>query len=267
MILFTPLRPDPGAPLARANPVAKLGAAAVILAALFVSVDLVTPAIVVAGVLASVALTGLPARTLLARTWPILVAALSVGVLNVLFAGDLRGELLFRLGPVSVGAGNLQSGAGLGLRLLGIAGAGVLALVTTEPTRLADGLQQQLRLSPRFAVGALAAVRLLPILAVEWQTLRLARRARGVSAGRSPVAAVRIWLGQLLALLVAAVRRGTRLATAMEARGFGSRACRGVARPQQMRPADWWLLAAAALLGVGAIAISIALGSWRFLFG
>lgn len=267
MIRFTPLRPNPAAPLARANPVAKLAAAVLILAALFVSVDIVTPSIVVTGVLLSVALAGLPARTLLARTWPILLAALSVGLLNVVFAADVRGELLFELGPVRVGAGNVQSGAGLGLRLLGIAGAGVLALVTTEPTRLADALQQQLRLAPRFAVGALAAVRLLPILAAEWQTLSLARRARGVSAGRSPIAAARIWMGQLLALLVAAVRRGTRLAVAMEARGFGSRPCRGVARPERMHALDWWLVAAAALLSLGAIATSVALGSWRFLFG
>lgn len=267
MNLFTPLRPDPAALLAKANPVAKLGAATLILAALFVSVDLVTPAIVVGGLLVSVTFAGLPARTLLARTWPILVAAASVGLLNVLFAGQVRGPVLLEIGPVSIGSGNLRSGAGLGLRLLGIAGAGVLALVTTEPTRLADALQQQLRLAPRFAVGVLAAVRLLPILATEWQTMSLARRARGVSAGRSAVAAVRIWMGQLLALLVAAVRRGTRLATAMEARGFGSRPCRGVARPQQMRAADWWLLASAALLSLGAIAMSIALGSWRFLFG
>jgi hypothetical protein len=40
-----------------------------------------------------------------------------------------------------------------------------------------------------------------------------------------------------------------------------------MARPQRMRAADWWLLVAAALLSLGAIAISIALGSWRFLFG
>lgn len=267
MILFTPLRPDPGAVLARANPVAKLAAATVILVVLFVSVDLVTSAIVAAGVIGSAALAGLPPRSLLARTWPLLLAALSVGILNVLFAADVRGDVLARLGPVRIGSGNVEAGIGLGLRLLGIAGAGVLALVTTDPTGLADALQQQLRLPARLAVGALAAVRLLPILASEWQTLGLARRARGVSAGRSPLAAIRIWLGQLLALLVAAVRRGTRLATAMEARGFGSRDCRGVARPQRMVAADWWLIGAAWLLGLGAIAVSVALGSWRFLFG
>ena len=44
MQLLTPLVPDPRAPLARANPVAKLGAALLLLVALFASLDGVTAA-------------------------------------------------------------------------------------------------------------------------------------------------------------------------------------------------------------------------------
>jgi energy-coupling factor transport system permease protein len=265
--LFTPLRPDPRAPLARANPVAKLGAAALLMAVLFVSVDPLTPAIVLAGVVGAVPLTGLSPRALLGRTWPILVAALAVGVLNAAFAAHTGGEIAVAIGPVAISGHNLVAGLGLALRLLAIALSGVLALVTTDPTELADALVQQLRLSPRFAVGALAGARLLPILAAEWQTLALARRARGVSSGRSPLAAMRLFFGQLLALLVGAVRRATRLATAMEARGFGSRACRTIARPQRMRGRDWTLMGIAAGLAAIAVGISLAAGTWRFLLG
>ncbi|MEO6059773.1 MAG: energy-coupling factor transporter transmembrane component T, partial [Candidatus Limnocylindria bacterium] len=176
MIRFTPIRPDPAAPLPRANPVAKLVAAVVLMAVLFVSADPLTAALVLAGLAVCVPLSGVPPRDLLARTWPLLLSAVSVGVLNVV------------LGSAGTGSAGWVEGIGLGLRLLAIALAGVLALATTDPTDLADALQQQTRLSPRVAVGALAAVRLLPILAAEWQILRLARRARGVEAGRSPVA-------------------------------------------------------------------------------
>ena len=266
MRLFTPLRPDPTALLPRANPVAKLGAAAILMFVLFVSVDPVTPLVVVAGLLATLPLTGLSVGDLLRRTWPILLAALSVGILNTLLAAEQNGDVL-RIGPVMVGSGTAVAGIGLGVRLMGIALAGVLALVTTDPTDLADSLVQQLRFPPRFAIGALAAARLLPILAGEWQTLSLARRARGVEAGRSPVAAVRIAFGQLLRLLVGAVRRGTRLALAMEGRGFGAAACRTVARPQRIQSGDRLLLAAAAGLAAVALAVSLVSGSWRFLFG
>lgn len=244
---FTPLRPDPRAPLARANPVAKLVAAAILMAVLFVASGPVPPAIVLAGIVACLPFTGLPVPTLLARTWPLLVAALMVGVLNVILA------------PPSAGGPDYANGLALGLRLLGIASSGVLALATTDPTDLADSLQQQAHLPPRLAVGAMAAIRTLPILASEWQLLGMARRARGVSAGRSPLAAVRLAFGKLLALLVGSVRRATRLAQAMEARGFGAEPCRTIARPQRMRVADWGLMLAAAALGAVALGIGIAL--------
>ena len=165
------------------------------------------------------------------------------------------------------GRADLLLGLALGLRLLGIALSGVVALASTDPTDLADALQQQARLSPRLALGVLAAVRMLPMLAVEWQILGMARRARGVSAGWSPITAARLAFGMLLALLVGAVRRATRLATAMEARGFGLAECRTIARPLRMHARDWILLGLAAGLAAVAVGASVAAGSWRFLLG
>jgi energy-coupling factor transport system permease protein len=267
MRLLEPLVPDPRAPLPRANPVAKLAAAFVVMGALFVSLDLVTAAVVLAGLLCLLPIAGLGPAQLLRRTWLILLAAVSVAVFNVVFAAEQLGPELVRVGPFSIGSETAVNGVGLGVRLLGIALSGVLATATTQPTELADSLVQQLRVSPRFAVGALAALRLLPVLAQEWQTIALARRARGVEAGRSPIAIARLFAGQMMALLVGAVRRGTRMALAMEARGFGARDCRSVARPMAMGLADWAWIAGAAGLAGGAVAFSVALGTWRFLFG
>jgi energy-coupling factor transport system permease protein len=244
---FAPLRPDPRAPLARANPVAKLGAAAILMGVLFMASGPITPAVVLVAILVSLPLTGLGKGTLLIRTWPLLLAALMVGVLNVVLA------------PASPGGPNFGAGLALGLRLLGIALSGVIAIATTDPTDLADSLQQQARLSPRLAVGVLAAIRMLPILAVEWQLLGMARRARGVSPGWSPAAAARLAFGKLLALLVGAVRRATRLALAMDARGFGGASGRTIARPQRIRLADWGLVLAAVAVGVAALGIGSAL--------
>jgi energy-coupling factor transport system permease protein len=264
---FVPRRVDPRAPLARANPVAKLAAALVLMAVVFVSIDVVTPAIVLSALLAAVPATGLRARDLLVRAWPLLLAAVALVVLNAAFSSLGSGPVLLRIGPVELREPALLAGVAVGVRVLAVALAGLLAVLATDPTDLADSLQQQLHLSPRFAVGALAAVRLMPAIALEWQTLRLARRARGVSAGRSPVAAIGIAAGQLLSLLVGAIRRATRLAQAMEARGFGSRPCRSAARPQSMEPGDWVLVAGASGLGALAVGASLVLGTWRFLIG
>ena len=64
MRLAAPLLPDPTAPLARANPVAKLGAASLLLVALFASLDWVTPTVVLVGLVAAVSVSGLRARDL-----------------------------------------------------------------------------------------------------------------------------------------------------------------------------------------------------------
>jgi len=267
MQILPPLAADPSSRLARANPVAKLGAAAILMLACFLAVDLLTPLLVLGAELAAISISGLRARDLLRRSWPLLVGALGIGLANALLPAEAGGTPLLIIGPLLLTTGSLLTGLALAVRLLGIAFAGALALATTEPTDLADALGQQLRFSPRFAVGALAAVRLLPLLADEWQTISLARRARGVEAGRSPLAAAQLFGGKLLTLLVGAVRRATRLAMAMEARGFGSRDCRSWAREQRMRGADWMLLAATVLIAVVATTASVAAGSWRFLFG
>jgi energy-coupling factor transport system permease protein len=267
MQLLAPLVPDPAAPLARANPVAKLGAALVLLVALFASLDHVTALVILAGLAVALRLSGLSPAALASRAWLVALAAVSIAVFNVVFAAEQVGPTAIAVGPLRIGAGTLVDGLGLALRLLAIAGAGILATATTQPTELADSLVQQLRVSPRFAIGALAAVRLLPLLSREWQTLSMARRARGVDSGGNPAAAVRLFAGQLLALLVGAIRRGTRMAAAMEARGFGARECRTVARPQRMTAGDWGWIAAATVLAAAAIGVSLAFGTWRPLVG
>ena len=267
MRLVTPIIPDPGAPLARANPVAKLVAALILLIALFASLDGVTAALVLAALVALLPASGIPVGALLGRAWLVGVVAVAIAIVNVVFAAEQLGPPAIAIGALRIGSETLLNGAGLALRLLAIALASLLATATSDPTETADALVQQARISPRFAFGVLAALRLLPLLAREWQTIRMARRARGVEPGRSPIAAVRLFFGGMLALLVGAIRRASRLALAMEARGFGAMPSRTVARPQRMRIADWGWIVGALLMSVAAVGISISLGTWRPLIG
>ena len=267
MRLLTPVVPDPSAPLGRANPVAKLSAALIVLVVLFASLDAVTAAVILIALVALLPISGLSAGTLLGRAWLIGLAALSIGLFNVVFAAEQLGPTIVEVGPIRIGAETLVNGVGLAVRLLAVALGGLLATATSDPVDIADALVQQARVSPRFAVGVLAALRLLPLLGQEWEIMGMARRARGVEAGRSPLAATGMFAGQMLSLLVAAIRRGSRMALAMEARGFGALPCRSVARPQRMRPSDWGLIAGAVALGAAAVGISLALGTWRSLLG
>src|SRR3954464_10005129 len=152
---------------------------AVVTVVLLASLDLVTPAVLVAAELCLLPAAGLAAgRVLLRRTWPLLGGATSVAVVNVVLSG-----------------GDVLTGAGLALRVVGLALPGVLLVSSTDPVRLADALTVHWRVPTRFAYGALAALRLAPLLAPDFEATRRARRTRGVEAGRNPVAAVRLLAG------------------------------------------------------------------------
>ncbi|WP_435091309.1 energy-coupling factor transporter transmembrane component T family protein [Micromonospora aurantiaca (nom. illeg.)] len=257
----------PGAPLARRNPVAKLAAAVVFTLILVATLDPVAPAIAIAVELAVLPLFGVRYRVLARRAWPLLAGAVGILVTLVLFAADRSGRVLVEAGPVLVTEGVFVTALGLVLRMLAVALPGIVVFATTDPTDLADALIQNAKTPARFAIGALAAFRMVPLLEQEWRMISMARRARGVDAGRNPVAKLRLFASTAFTLLVGAIRRGTRLAVAMDARGFDAGTPRTVARPQRFTRADALLVAGAALLAGGALATSIALGTFRPLIG
>ncbi|SBT45910.1 energy-coupling factor transporter transmembrane component T family protein [Micromonospora auratinigra] len=257
----------PGAPLARRNPVAKLAAALIFSFVLVATLDPVAPAIAIAVELAVLPLFGVRYRVLARRAWPLLASAVGILVTLVLFAADRSGPVLLQAGPILVTQGVLVTAAGLVLRTLAVALPGIIVFATTDPTDLADALIQNARAPARFAIGALAAFRLVPLLEQEWRMISMARRARGVDAGRNPLARLRLFGSTAFALLVGAIRRGTRLAVAMDARGFDAGTPRTVARRQRFTRADGLLVAGAAVLAGGALAVSVALGTFRPLIG
>lgn len=253
---------DQSAPLARRNPTAKLAAAMLLTLCLVVSLDPVTPAVALAVEVAVLPAFGVAYRQLLRRTWPILAAALSAAI-SYLFFAERTGELLAQVGPLALTTGVLASAASLVLRLLAVALPGVMVFATTDPTDLADSLVQNVKAPPRFVIGSLAAMRMLPLLASDWEMLRLARRARGIEAGRNPVAHLRLFASNVFGLLVLAIRRASRLARAMDARGFDAGIPRSVARPQRFGPADLALVVAGAVVGVGSLLASMWAGTFN----
>lgn len=242
-----PARP---VPLSAVNPVAQLSAIAVVTVVLLISGDLVTVLVVLAAELLLLPAAGLSRPgDVLRRTWPLLLSALGVAWVNVAF-GSLDG------------ADAWLSGATWALRVVALALPGVLLVASTDPVRLADALTLHWRVSTRFAYGSLAALRLVPLLAAEWETIRLARRARGVDGGRNPVAHVRLLASTAFALLVGAIRRGSRLAIAMDARGFDSGVTRTNARGSRLRPLDRWFVTGTVVLCAGAVTLSVLSGAW-----
>jgi energy-coupling factor transport system permease protein len=236
----------PAGRLARANPVAKLAACLVLGFGAALSDDAVTPAVILVLVVVVLAAGGVRVGSVLRRSWPLLVSAVSLGATTLLF-GDSPTPWL--------------TAVAVTIRVLAVALPGVVVLLTVDPTALADSLVQNARIPARFAYASLAALRLLPLMGVEWRTIKTARRARGIDAGRDPVRHVRLFGGTVFTLLVGAVRRATRLALAMDARGFDAAGPRTIARPQVVRPSDVALIVGAFVLLAVAALVSLAVGT------
>ena len=246
-------------PIARINPVAKLLAAVILSISLLLSIDWISAAVALGLEVTLLFWGGLSLRLLALRTAPLWIAAPLAGVTTVFYGRD-SGATLWQFGFVSVTEGSLSLGVAIALRILAIGLPGIVLFATTDPTDLADGLSQVLRLPSRFVLGGLAALRLVGVLIDDWRQLAFARRARGVGdSGR-----VRRFGGQAFALLVIAVRRGSKLATAMEAKGFGSGLPRSWARPSPFGARELLLIAIGVVIAAVAITVAVVLGSWEF---
>lgn len=247
--------------IARANPAAKLAVALAVPIALVLTVDVVTAGTALALEILALPWCGVGPRQLLRSGWIVLLSALPAGVLTAMLAADSGGQWL-ALGPVSVTDGSATSSAAITLRILAIGLPGVVLIATTDPTDLADSLGQVVHLPHRFVLSALAALRLFGVLAEEWRMLGMARRARGLGGG-GVAARARVLGGTVFSLLVLAIRRGTLLATAMEARGFGVDRRRTWARPSRFGAVDAAVACGGLLIGVLATAAGVAAGTWR----
>lgn len=242
------------------NPVARLLAAAIIAAGLVLSLDWVsalTALILEIGLFFAI---GARPRPVLVRS-ALLVVAAAVTAVTILLYGQSSGAVHWHFLLITVSDGSIALALATFLRVLAIALPSVILFADVEPTELADGLGQVLRLPARFVLGALAGLRLVNLLAEDWRYLGYARRARGV-ADHAPLRRV---AGQAFALLVFAVRRGSKLATAMEARGFGAHRTRSWARPSPFSGREFALIAAGFAIAATATTVAVTTGNWNFI--
>lgn len=244
------------------NPVAKLAAALLIAFTLASSVDAVSAATALILELALLPLAGLSWRSFWRRTAPVWIAAPLAGITIALY-GRASGHVHLSWLFAQVTDGSLHLAVVTVLRVLAIALPAVVLFATVDPTDLADGLAQVLHLPARFVLGGLAALRLAGLMRDDWRALELARRARGVAdRGR-----LRRFGGLAFSLFVLSIRRGSALATAMEARGFGGSGARTWARPSRFGLREVLLILVGAVIAAAAVVAAVATGQWAFIGG
>ena len=173
--------------------------------------------------------------------------------------GQAGGETYLEWGLVHVTELSVSLAWAVILRVLAIALPVVLLSADVDPTDLGDGLAQVLRLPERFVIGTVAALRMLTLLRDDLDAMRRSRRARGIADQGK----IKYWFSLSFGLLVMSLRRAGKLATAMEARGFGGPRKRSWARESKLHSRDWAVMAVCLAVALAALALAWATGYLR----
>ena len=243
--------------LARTNPVARVLALLVATTPLLITIDPVSAGVALALELALMPLSGVSARSFFMKATPLLVAA-PLGALSMLLYASPGGNVYWQFGPAAISDHSVWLALGIGLRMCAIVMPAIALLDRIDPTDMGDGLAQILHLPARPVLAALAGARMTSLMAADWKALERARRARGVG----DASRIRSFLRGSFSLLVFALRRSGKLATTMEARGFGAAGKRTWARVSRLCAADAALMVVAIALPTIALAASIWAGTF-----
>lgn len=251
------------------NPCIKLLMVALAALTLTFIYDPVTPSVLFVLTLATGRFLGrLSLWTLLRPLWIFAIAGAAILLANIFFNKEnATAPALIYLGSVKITGPALWAAGTLWTRLLCFALLSLVFVKTTEPQRFILSLVHQLHLNYRIAFGTMVGYRMLPLFQADYQTIRAAQRVRGA---REATGSVHLWARTrryAIPLLVGAVRRGGRVALAMDARAFGALPHRTYRERMVVRRSDGvFLVCAVTVVAVTVVGFWLA-GITRFTVG
>ncbi|HUT17215.1 MAG TPA: energy-coupling factor transporter transmembrane component T [Acidobacteriota bacterium] len=154
-------------------------------------------------------------------------------------------------------AANVETAAAMTLRFVVLVESFSVFFLTTSPDHLGLALEQT-RVPYEFAFAFTTAVRFVPVLAEEAQTIMDAQKARGLELEKGGfLKRIRNYVPVLIPLIVSAIRRSLELAEAMESRAWGATKKRTNLYALKLHRGDFALLAIT--IGVLVVAICVRL--------
>lgn len=153
-----------------------------------------------------------------------LIFGLFIFIMNVIFGTPLVSALAFTV------------------RFFAIMSAFSFFFMTTSADDLGLALEQ-IHVPYSISFTFTTAVRLVPTMAIDAQTVVDAQRSRGLELDKGNlVKRVRNYIPILIPLIISAIRRSVELAEALESRGFGATENRTSIVTLRMRVADYLLI-------------------------
>jgi energy-coupling factor transport system permease protein len=151
----------------------------------------------------------------------------------------------------------VETSAAMTLRFVVLVESFSVFFLTTSPDHLGLALEQT-RVPYEFAFAFTTAVRFVPVLAEEAQTIMDAQKARGLELEKGGfLKRIRNYVPVLIPLIVSAIRRSLELAEAMESRAWGATKKRTNLYALKLHRGDFALLAIT--IGVLVVAIYVRL--------
>ncbi|MGD6810208.1 MAG: energy-coupling factor transporter transmembrane component T family protein [Candidatus Bathyarchaeia archaeon] len=143
---------------------------------------------------------------------------------------------------------DIESAAAMTMRFVVLVESFSVFFLTTSPDHLGLALEQS-RVPYEFAFAFTTAVRFVPVLAEEAQTIMDAQKARGLELEKGNILKrIRNYIPILIPLIVSAIRRSLELAEAMESRAWGATKKRTNLYLLKLHKGDFILLGITALV-------------------
>lgn len=151
----------------------------------------------------------------------------------------------------------LEYSATMTLRFLVLVESFSIFFLTTSPDHLGLALEQS-RVPYEFCFAFTTAVRFVPVLAEEAQTIMDAQKARGLELERGNfLKRVKNYIPVLIPLIVNAIRRSLELAEAMESRAWGATRNRTNLYVLKLKRGDYVLIAVTAAIIIAAVYVRL----------
>ncbi len=157
----------------------------------------------------------------------------------------------------------VEYSAALTIRFIVLVTSFSVFFLTTSPDKLSLALEKA-RIPYEFNFAFITAIRFVPVLADEAQTIMDAQRSRGLELDKGNfLSRVRNYIPILLPLIINSIRRSLELAEAMESRAFGASPNRTNLYELEMTPRDYLVSLLALVLLALAIYVRF-LANWSF---
>ena len=129
------------------------------------------------------------------------------------------GEVLFKLGPITIEQAGLQKACSLGFMVLDVAGIFVWFFQTTSNKEIAAALSEA-KVNDKVAYVFVSTLKMIDEMSKNSRTIMNAQRARGIETEGNLIIRAKAFVPSLIPLILTAVTGAEERVVTLEARGF-----------------------------------------------